>query len=79
MGRAETYRCYDVSRVERILEIHYTPRCMEDLIADSTRERIEQVMREHPVRQRSLDSYAVLRHGDRPGAASAGQGAEEDE
>jgi transposase len=76
MDQAMTYRCYDVSAVQRILETRFSPRHFEELIADATRQRIQEVMKDHPVTQRPLSSYTVLREGDPPrdprSAADAG-------
>ena len=68
MEHAIQYRCYEVSKLERILEARFTPRRLEDQIADATRARIQSVMEAHPVSQRPLASYETLATGDRPGA-----------
>lgn len=75
MRHAMLYRCHEVSKVERILEMRYTPRRFEDRLADSTRRRIQEVIGEHPLTQRPLESYDSLRHGDR---ASQSEPEEED-
>jgi len=64
MAHAQRYRCYEVVKLERILELRCSPRRFEDRIADRTRERIREVMRSHPVTQRPLSSYDILRTGD---------------
>jgi len=66
MEQAMTYRCFDVSSVQRILETRFTPRRFEDHIADSTRQRIQEVMKDHPVTTRPLSTYTALRDGDSP-------------
>ena len=66
MRQAMTYRCYDLAAVQRILELHYSPRRLEDHIADSTRQRIQEVMKDHPVTPRPLSTYTALREGDPP-------------
>lgn len=70
MAHALDYRCYEVGKLERILEARFTPRRFEDQIAESTRERIHEVMKAHPVSQRPLASYETLQTGD-PRAAAA--------
>ncbi len=65
LSHAMHYGCYEVLRVTRILELRYTPRTFEDRIAESTRRRIREVMKEHPVSRRPLDSWASLESGDR--------------
>ena len=66
MDQAMTYHCYDVAAVLRILETRYSPRRLEDHIADSTRQRIQEVMKDHPVTSRPLSTYTALREGDPP-------------
>ena len=68
MEHAIQYRCYEVGKLERILEARFTPRRLEDQIADATRARIQSVMETHPVSQRPLASYETLEIGDRPDA-----------
>jgi transposase len=65
LSHAMAYGCYEVIRVTRILELRYTPRTFEDRIAESTRRRIREVMKDHPVSGRPLDSWASLETGDR--------------
>lgn len=64
LERAIAYRCFEVTKVRRILEARYTPRRFEEQIADATRERIARVMETRPVRPRPLDGYEALRRGD---------------
>jgi transposase len=66
MDQAMTYRCFDVAAVQRILETRYSPRRFEDHIADSTRQRIQEVMKDHTVTPRPLSTYTALRDGDPP-------------
>ncbi len=66
MQHARTYHCYEVSKVLRILESRFSPRRLEDRLAESSRRRIQEVMKAHPVSQRPLSSYETLRTGDRP-------------
>ena len=65
LSHAMAYGCYEVVRVTRILELRYTPRTFEDRIACATRRRIREVMKDHPVSGRPLDSWASLKTGDR--------------
>lgn len=65
LSRAVTYRCFEVSKVERILELYFSPRTFEDQISDANRSRIKEVMKSHPVSQRPLAAYDTLRNGDR--------------
>jgi transposase len=64
LEHATLYDAYDVRAVERILETRFKPRSLEAQIAETTRSRIREVMREHPVQQRPLTEYAALRSGD---------------
>ncbi len=64
LEHAALYDAYDVRAVERILETRFKPRSLEAQIAATTRSRIREVMREHPVQQRPLTEYAALRAGD---------------
>ena len=66
MHHALTYGCYEVPRLERILTMRFTPRRLEDHLADSTRRRIQELMDANPVTQRPLSSYEALRTGDHP-------------
>jgi hypothetical protein len=59
------YQAYEVRAVERILEARFSPRRFDEQIADATRARIRGLMHDHPVHQRSLDSYTALKTGDR--------------
>ncbi len=65
MVHAMRYHAYDARAVERILEARFHPRSLDEQIAETTRSRVREIMRDHPVQQRSLDSYATLRSGDR--------------
>ena len=64
LEHAIRYDAYDARAVERILEARFRPRSLEGQMAEATRTRIRQAMREHPVGQRSLTEYAALRTGD---------------
>ncbi len=64
LEHATLYNAYDVRAVERILETRCKPRSLEAQIAETTRSRIREVMREHPIQQRPLTDYAALRGGD---------------
>lgn len=64
MGRAAAFRCFEVSKVERILDLHHSPRSFDDQISDANRARVLEVMKAHPVSQRPLAAYEVLRLGD---------------
>lgn len=66
MGHAIAYRCYEVSKLIRILEMRASPRSLDDQIGDLARRRIREVMDSHPVSQRPLSEYEALRHGDQP-------------
>lgn len=61
---AAQYQAYEVKAVERILAARYTPRRLAEQIADASRRQIQERMLDHPVRQRGLDAYDVLRTGD---------------
>ena len=50
--------------MERILQARFRPRTFAQQIAESTRARIGELMRDHPVVQRPLQSYETLRTGD---------------
>jgi transposase len=65
MRHALDYRCYEVRAVLRILDARFTPRRLEAVIAESTRRRIQEVMKAHPVHSRPLGSYDSLTKGDR--------------
>ncbi|NJN82804.1 MAG: IS21 family transposase [Caldilineaceae bacterium] len=64
MEHAQKYGCYEARGVERILKARSAPRRLPEQLAAATRERIRAAMAAHPVLQRSLDSYEVLRTGD---------------
>jgi hypothetical protein len=64
LHHALRYDAYDARAVERILEARFRPRSLQGQIAHTTRSRIQEAMREHPVRQRPLSEYAALRGGD---------------
>jgi transposase len=61
---AAKYQAYEVKAVERILVARYTPRRLAEQIADASRRQIQDRMHDHPVRQRGIDTYDVLRTGD---------------
>ncbi len=67
---AAQYQAYEVKAVERILVARYAPRRLAEQIADASRREIQERMNEHPVRQRGLDAYDVLRTGDAALAAA---------
>ncbi|MBI2570519.1 MAG: hypothetical protein HYV63_26250 [Candidatus Schekmanbacteria bacterium] len=64
MEHAARYRCHDAAAVARILTARYRPRQLQEVIAESTRRRIQEVMKDHPIRQRPIGSYASLTRGD---------------
>jgi transposase len=68
LEHALEYEAFDARAVERILEARFRPRTLAEQIASSTRARIQDVMRDHPVVQRSLATYDTLRTGDPPRA-----------
>lgn len=70
---AAQYQAYEVKAVERILVSRYTPRRLSEQIADASRRQIQERMSDHPVRQRGLDAYDVLRTGDSALAGDATQ------
>lgn len=77
LEHATLYDAYDVRAVERILETRFKPRSLEAQIAATTRSRIREVMREHPIQQRPLTDYAALRAGDTSAAPQTGEAADE--
>lgn len=64
LEHALAYGCYEVLRVMRILELRYSPRGFVDRIAEATRRRIQDVMEDHPVTGRPLDSWETLNPRD---------------
>lgn len=64
MQHAMDYDAYDARAIERILVARFAPRTLAEQVADATRSRIRETMKEHPVQSRSLGSYSALRHGD---------------
>jgi transposase len=64
LQHAIQYDAYDARAVERILEARFAPRTFDAQIAESTRGRIREVMKDHPVGVRPLTSYDTLRTGD---------------
>jgi transposase len=64
LAHALKYDAYDARAVERILQARFRPRSLAQQIAESTRARIDELMRDHPVVQRPLQSYEALRTGD---------------
>jgi len=64
LEHATAYGAFDARAVERILEARFSPRRLAEQIADITRGRIRDAMKEHPVEQRALSSYETLRTGD---------------
>ena len=64
LGHALKYDAYDAHAIERILQARFRPRTLAQQIAESTRARIGELMRDHPVVQRPLHSYETLRTGD---------------
>jgi hypothetical protein len=77
LEHAMRYDAYDARAVERILEARFRPRSLEGQMAEATRARIREAMREHPVRQRPLTDYAALRGGS-PNPSSSGDAADEE-
>lgn len=61
---ATRYDAYSARAIERILEARFSPRTLTEQIADSSRDRIRKVMKDHPVTARDLRSYDVLRTGN---------------
>ncbi|MBM3271129.1 MAG: IS21 family transposase [Candidatus Sericytochromatia bacterium] len=66
MRHALDYEAFDARAIERILQARFRPRSLAEQLADSTRERIRDRMRDHPIGQRPLSRYSVLRTGDVP-------------
>lgn len=66
MRHAIDYDAYEGRAIERILQAKFRPRSLAEQLADATRARIQERMRDHPIRQRPLASYPVLRTGDSP-------------
>ena len=64
LAHAARYQAYDAHAVERILESRFAPRTLTEQIADATRARIRELMRENPVSQRPIGSYTTLQRGD---------------
>ena len=64
MQHAMDYDAYDARAIERILAARFAPRTLAEQVADATRSRIRETMKDHPVQSRSLGSYSALRHGD---------------
>jgi transposase len=59
LQHAMDYEAYDARAVERILA---------EQVADTTRNRIRETMKDHPVESRNLASYSALRLGDAAGS-----------
>jgi hypothetical protein len=68
MKHARQYGCFETRAVQRILESRFVPRRFEEVMAEATRRRIQEVMQAHRVETRPLSSYASLREGDRSNA-----------
>ncbi|HZF24916.1 MAG TPA: IS21 family transposase [Steroidobacteraceae bacterium] len=66
LAHAMSYEAYDARAVERILEARFKPRSLQAQIAETTRSRIREVMRQNPIQQRPLTDYTALRAGDTP-------------
>ncbi len=64
MQHAMDYEAYDAKAVERILVARFAPRTLPEQVADATRARIRETMKDHPVASRSIGSYSAFRHGD---------------
>lgn len=64
LSHAMSYSAYDARAVQRILEARFKPRTLQMQIAHSARNRIREIMRDHPVQQRPLSEYTTLRAGD---------------
>ena len=69
LEHAMRYEAYDARAVQRILEARYTPRTLAEQVAEVTRDRIQDAMKDHPVGIRPLTSYTALRHGDAHGGS----------
>ena len=69
LEHAMRYEAYDARAIQRILEARYAPRTLAEQVAESTRDRIRDAMKDHPVGVRPLTTYTALRHGDAPGAS----------
>ncbi|MGE3376562.1 MAG: IS21 family transposase [Vicinamibacteria bacterium] len=72
MQHATSYGCYEVTKLQRILEARFTPRRFEEQIAEASRERIQGVMKQHPVSLRPLTAYDALSRGDRALSSDVG-------
>jgi transposase len=79
MEHADQYQAYSSHALERILHARFSPRRLDEQIAHRTRQHIRQVMQQHPVAQRSLDTYQSLRTGDGPQASLAGEVSHDEE
>lgn len=66
LKHAMSYDAYDARAVERILEARFKPRSLAQQIAETTRSRIRELMRENPIQQRPLTDYTALRSGNAP-------------
>ena len=66
LNHAMSYDAYDARAIERILEARFKPRSLQAQIAETTRSRIREVMRDNPVQQPPLTHYTALRAGDTP-------------
>jgi hypothetical protein len=64
MEHAMAYEAYDAKAVERILNARFSPRTLPEQVAEATRARIRETMKDHPVASRSISSYAAFRDGD---------------
>jgi transposase len=80
LAHAMDYGAYEASSVERILMARFKPRTLDSQIADSARNRIREIMRDKPVRQRPLKDYTVLSTGDThpPSAGETSLGTHQD-
>jgi hypothetical protein len=58
LAHAMDHGAYEAKSVERILVVRFKPRTLDSQIADSARDRIRELMRDKPVRQRPLTEYS---------------------
>lgn len=64
IAHAMDYGAYEANAVERILTTRFNPRTLDSQISDSARNRVRELMRDKPVRQRPVKDYVALRTGD---------------
>jgi hypothetical protein len=78
MEHALLYHACSAAAVERILRARFSPRTLDEQIAQRTREHVRSVMQSNPVEQRPLSFYSTLSDGDDPPSESQTQPHEED-